>query len=521
VTKTPAEAETPRRNLRRYAIALAILLLVAGGAAWSLRNRDGEPQTTPSPSAAPAATSDVEKDIPLKTALAPEFPKETRPVPKVRVIPIEALPKIVAGPSSADFVSSSVPAEKVDEALRRAIAYLRERSERWLTNSRFPLGYASLPGLALLEAGVEPSDPVIEKAAKRVRELAPSSTHTYEVGLAILFLDRLGDPADVPLIRSLALRLIAAQGPQGGWTYTCPLVTNAEPKLLAALEKTRPDPHLGIPLARETGKGLLDLPIPLAGNKNDKEKPTPKATGLVMPFEIQDEGAKLVRDLPDSFRRMPIFGRGFDESGGVHGDNSNSQFALLALWTARRHGVPVERSLLLADQRYARTQGKDGSWSYTGRGSGQPAMTCVGLLGLAVGHGSLLGSATSSSAAAGVDDPAIRKGLEALARSVGSPTDPPERAQLNLYFLWSLERVAMLYRLPTLGGKDWYGWGANILLKRQQPNGSWDGSVYPGHDAPLDTAFGLLFLRRSNLVQDLTDRLQLHMAIRDPEQRRD
>jgi hypothetical protein len=511
----------PRRKLGRNAIAIAALLLIVGSVAWSLRNRSGDPQAaSPSPTDSPTAANN-EAPIPLKTALAPELPKETRPVPKVRVIPIDALPKMVAGPSSADFVSSSVPAEKVDDALRRAITYLRERPERWLNNNRFPLGYASLPGLALLEAGVEPSDPVIPKAAKRVRELATSNTHTYEIGLAILFLDRLGDPADVPLIRSLALRLIAAQGPQGGWAYTCPLVSNAETKLMAVLEKTRPDPHLGIPLARESGKGLLDLPIPLAGKKTDNEKPTPKATGLVMPFEIQEEGAKLVRDLPDSFRRMPIFGRGFDESSSIHGDNSNSQFALLALWTARRHGVPVERSLLLADQRYARTQAKDGSWAYAGRGAGQPAMTCVGLLGLAVGHGALLGSATSSSAAAGVDDPAIRKGLEALARAVGSPTDPPDRGSLNLYFLWSLERVAMLYRLPTLGGKDWYGWGANILIKRQQPNGSWDGSIYPGHDAPLDTAFGLLFLRRSNLVQDLTDRLQLHMAIRDPEQRRD
>ena len=40
----------------------------------------------------------------------------------------------------------------------------------------------------------------------------------------------------------------------------------------------------------------------------------------------------------------------------THDDNSNSQFALLALWAARRHGVAGERALLLADQRFAHSE---------------------------------------------------------------------------------------------------------------------------------------------------------------------
>ena len=40
-------------------------------------------------------------------------------------------------------------------------------------------------------------------------------------------------------------------------------------------------------------------------------------------------------------------------------DNSNSQFAMLALWAARRHDVPVEHALLLAEQRYRTSQHKE------------------------------------------------------------------------------------------------------------------------------------------------------------------
>ena len=40
------------------------------------------------------------------------------------------------------------------------------------------------------------------------------------------------------------------------------------------------------------------------------------------------------------------------------------------------------------------------------------------------------------------------------------------------YFLWSLERVAVALDLDTIGKKDWYGWGAEILLENQAPNGA-------------------------------------------------
>jgi hypothetical protein len=77
----------------------------------------------------------------------------------------------------------------------------------------------------------------------------------------------------------------------------------------------------------------------------------------------------------------------------------------------------------------------------------------------------------------------------------------------------------MLYDLKTIGGKDWYGWGAQALLVNQRFDGSWANGRYPGANDHCDTCFALLFLKRSNLVPDLTENLRLHMAIRDPEAR--
>lgn len=34
----------------------------------------------------------------------------------------------------------------------------------------------------------------------------------------------------------------------------------------------------------------------------------------------------------------------------------------------------------------------------------------------------------------------------------------------ELYYLWSVERVAMLYNLQLIGQKDWYRWGADHLI---------------------------------------------------------
>ncbi len=143
-------------------------------------------------------------------------------------------------------------------------------------------------------------------------------------------------------------------------------------------------------------------------------------------------------------------------------------------------------------------------------------MTCVGLLCLAMGQGAVP-TVTDPGVKNKLANPAIQKALDTLGKSVGSPSPANARPPMeNLYLLWSVERVAVLYDLKTIGGKDWYGWGAQILLANQRVDGNWTNGGYTGAADPLDTSFALLFLKRANLVQDLTENLRLNMVIRDP-----
>jgi hypothetical protein len=78
-----------------------------------------------------------------------------------------------------------------------------------------------------------------------------------------------------------------------------------------------------------------------------------------------------------------------------------------------------------------------------------------------------------------------------------------------LYYLWSVERVAVIFNLPKLGGMDWYGWGAEKLIANQKEKGNWEKGQYPHSVSLVDTCFALLFLKRANLAKDLTSKLQL------------
>jgi hypothetical protein len=139
-------------------------------------------------------------------------------------------------------------------------------------------------------------------------------------------------------------------------------------------------------------------------------------------------------------------------------------------------------------------------------------MTCVGLLGLAVGHG-IADQPRDAAGPKPVADRRIINGLVALSQSIGEPNGnwrfhPME----NLYFLWSVERVGVLYGLSSIGDKDWYRWGAEILVANQDKRGFWTNGGYHGASPTIDTCLALLFLKRANLVSDLTSRLPFKPA---------
>lgn len=186
------------------------------------------------------------------------------------------------------------------------------------------------------------------------------------------------------------------------------------------------------------------------------------------------------------------------------GDNSNTQFALLGLWAAGRHGFDPNASLEAVDHHFRSTPDSNGRWGYVPGEPGRDAMTCAGLMGLAI--------------AAARPDLAERQ--TARARGAALAADPlftaalasvsKDARQINrhsdIYYLWSLERVSVALGLRALDGFDWYAAGAIELLRRQNPGGSWPHEhwgVLP------NTCLSLLFLRKANLAFELDRVLKL------------
>lgn len=216
------------------------------------------------------------------------------------------------------------------------------------------------------------------------------------------------------------------------------------------------------------------------------------------------------------------WGYGVDPSS-THGDNSNTQFALLGMWAGKRHGVAITVPLARTASRFYLTHNKDGGWSYSPEEGGKDstlAMSCVGLMALALRHAAanedILRPRTASAAGSpralsnvAEDDHVVsgfryvQQCLRSASEAGNSWTGDNSTYQNAYYALWSLERVAVAYNLRTIGGLDWYAIGARFLLAKQQDDGRWQGSW-----DLADTCFALLFLRRANLVPEATNLLE-------------
>ncbi len=353
----------------------------------------------------------------------------------------------------------------VQPAVDRGVAFLKARM---LAKEAFPIvdnripdqspGIAGLIGLTLLECGVSPEDPAVLRAAEIIREQAPRMNKIYVLSAALFFLNRwheirpLND-RDRQLAQTFALRIIAGQFANGVWGYD------------------------GVPLTPK------DEALVLASLRGGTHKPT---------------------------RRVRLY------------SISNTQFAMLALWGARKHGVPVRDSLLAAAAHFNATQLADGHWLYSNHHADQlgATTTCAGLMALAIEKA--LREDREFVAKHEAADPSkkradLGKAFAYLAKSIGRKKGDPGGAAHgyigtifqadawgDLYFLWSVERVGVIYGESHIGGKDWYDWGYPIVMRVQAPDGSWSDR----HGPLVDTCFALLFLKRANIAKDLTEKLR-------------
>jgi hypothetical protein len=338
---------------------------------------------------------------------------------------------------------------EIERAVGRGVEFLKASQAAgatWRGGYGTRTGGIALITLALLECGVPDDDPVVAGAVRLLRERARSEVQTYDLTLLIMVFDRLTREESTRSLRSGR-------------------VDSGRSRRL------------------KSGRILVDQQV------DDS-------------MLIEDLGARLCRGQGE---------RGswsYQCRSPSDGDHSNTQFAVLGAWIAGQHGGDVRRVLERCDQRFRSLQGSDGGWGYRGGGGSTPSMTCAGLMALAAALGQATELRQSGAARAHEVGPrrdeAVERGMACLAQYLDrfAETGETRRHGLasDLYFLWSLERVGMLYGIARVGTVDWYQWGSDRLLGSQQDDGSWGAS----YGREIGTAFALLFLSRSNVSPELS-----------------
>jgi hypothetical protein len=446
-------------------------------------------------------------------------------------------PEAVAKAAFFEYPQNDPP---VNRASARGVAYLKRADD-------FRTGGKALAGLTLLSCGVPAKDPVVTKLATAVRAGLPL-TATYELALCLLFLDQLGDPLDEDVIRRIALQLIAGQGTQGGWNYHCfGLNAKQEKKLLALLQAPvrRVSANQVFSLRTATGPqlpaDLRDLPAMQyrpGQQLRFQQSPWHEDNSLTQ-FVIlalwtgQKHGIPAERSLAmveGRFRASQNsdgswgykWGPGF--LGGSFRADSMTCAGLLGLAVGR--GVeppdlsdkglpagaartpPARAPLKKPAKRPDGDRAIENALLFLSQKIGTPAAKQDPAAEQLKANAQILNLQMQLAQAPPAQRPLFLQKLQALVkidnRLKARGTIIGANARGDLYYLWSLERVAVTYDLRTIGGKDWYAWGAPLIIGQQRDDGSW-ADLYPG--VP-DTCFALLFLKRVNVARDLTRSLQ-------------
>ena len=350
-----------------------------------------------------------------------------------------------------DLAIAAGPSDQdVAQAIERGMAFIKKQQEpggnwSYAFNHNHNLGITALAGLALLENGADRLDPAVSSAEETIKVLAIRSNQTYDLALAILFLARV-------------------QGPGSG---------DGHGKNEALIRR------LASRLDSGDQGGMWSYTVPFdAREESDEDKKT---------------------------RRRRTSGEHRIQAAG---DNSNTQFALLGMWAAGRHGFDPNEALESIDGHFRSTENQDGHWGYLPNQWGTESMTCAGLMGLAIGaarpHLAERQTARARGAAL-ANDPIFTSALAAVtndAKRIGP--------QSEIYYLWSLERVCVALGLRQLSGFDWYATGAAELLRRQREDGSWPDERW---GSLPNSCLALLFLRKANLAFELDRVLRLPTVV--------
>jgi hypothetical protein len=378
-----------------------------------------------------------------------------RTVLQVCTLVVAASVVVVAFPCLAQV---SPPTEETITAARaRGVKYLKSKQKKdgsW-EFSGHEVGISALCTVALIENGVDLTDPVVQDGYEFVKKKAKDQKNTYDLALIIVMLQRMGDRRDRPLIRTMAARLIAGQLDSGGWHYTCP---GAELDVEKVMKNAGPKPKSGFGDNSCTQFAVLGLWV-ASRTGIDIEKTLQRVRERFEENQTEDGGWSYAKDpkLPKQVSSPPMTGAGL------------FCLAVARAWQLRDAQKETGK----------KESARDKPQESTGSGAGSGRQTLL-------------------------DDATFARGLKRTGEFAGGIGPGAGR-----YFLWSVERVGVLLGLDKIGDSPWFPVGANALLKDQKEDGSWP-TAWPDTDSAglSDTCFALLFLRRANLGSDISRLLE-------------
>ncbi len=279
----------------------------------------------------------------------------------------------------------------------------------------------------------------------------------------------------------------------GGITALCTLAllnSGVDPdddairRALNVLRKIQPE--------RTYAASLQTMAFCLAGKKTDLPLVTRNVKWLQEAQITRDRGGK--------------GGWGYDLRSSEP-DNSNSQFAVLALHEAERAGVAVSaQTWRLAKAYWEDNQNPDGSWGYKKGVSGTGSMTCAGIACLVItadrvenADASVDGDRITCCSKGESDGNRVQRGLKWLGDHFSVTHNPGSPINTWLmYYLYGLERAGRLTARRFIGQHDWYREGADALIKMKGDLADhWSSKVGPIEGDPrIATSFALLFLSK-------------------------
>jgi hypothetical protein len=462
-------------------------------------------------------------------------------------------------------LKSNEPA--VNQAIDRGVAYLKGRLAAMLDTpgptGGYRMGVLALGGLTLLECGVAVDDPLIQKTADAVR--GADSISSYDLAVSVWFLARLGNERD--RIRELALRMIAGQTVNGGWGYTCPPLSAKEQAVLLERLQTAGDAKIDRTVAALRYKpgdklvmqedvtddnSITQFVVLALWIAREHEVPIARPLALVEGrfrasqngdgswgyFPSNSLGRERGIRRPDSMTCAGLMGlavgRGARKVEGKAGEAVRDPVIDKAVaFLAKRLGKAgplseTERQRFQEQHAAAKAQLDDWLVQIEKLQRIEEKVTrIVRLVDKRLAEYDKLPRAKQLEQAKEMKDliennkaliaPMQQEHKELISQLEKiSPLDNGRAGRLTgavawggLYYLWSLERMAVVYDWKTIGGVDWYAWGAELILASQNDDGSW-ADAFPGIP---DTCFALLFLKRVNVAKTLTSELKIQGPI--------